>query len=134
MDANALLQEIKLKAIRSGGSGGQHVNKVATKVELTFDVAGSKVLTSKEKERIIHQLAPRLTKDHVLILQAEATRSQYRNKELAIKRFLRLLENALRIEKKRKKTKPSKSSIEKRLDKKKRDALKKKSRRRPELE
>ena len=110
------------------------MNKVSTKVELVFDVANSKALSLKEKERILHKLAHRLTKENVLILYAGDTRSQYRNKELVIKRFLRLLENALTLQKKRRKTKPSKSSIEKRLKRKKKDALKKENRRRPKLD
>ena len=134
MNKAGLLQELNLKAVRSSGAGGQHVNKVSTKVELAFDVANSNALSSIEKERVLHKLANRLTKDNILMLQADATRSQFKNKELVIKRFLELLENAIKIQKKRRKTKPSRSSVEKRLRKKKKDALKKANRGRPKLD
>ncbi|MBD1260120.1 aminoacyl-tRNA hydrolase [Maribacter polysiphoniae] len=134
MNKAGLLQELNLKAVRSSGAGGQHVNKVSTKVELAFDVANSNALSSIEKERVLHKLAKRLTKDNILMLQADATRSQFKNKELVIKRFLELLENAIKIQKKRRKTKPSRSSVEKRLRKKKKDALKKANRGRPKLD
>ncbi|WP_273273377.1 alternative ribosome rescue aminoacyl-tRNA hydrolase ArfB [Maribacter polysiphoniae] len=134
MNKAGLLQELNLKAVRSSGAGGQHVNKVSTKVELAFDVANSNALSSIEKERVLHRLANRLTKDNILMLQADATRSQFKNKELVIKRFLELLENAIKIQKKRRKTKPSRSSVEKRLRKKKKDALKKANRGRPKLD
>jgi ribosome-associated protein len=134
MDRKVLLEEIKLKAVRSSGAGGQHVNKVSSKAELTFDVANSNGLSLIEKERIINKLSSRLTKENVLILQADENRSQHRNKELVTKRFLELLTSALKVQKKRKKSRPTKSSIEKRLRKKKRDALKKVHRRRPDLD
>ena len=134
MKKKGLIQEIKLKAVRSSGPGGQHVNKVSTKVELTFDVENSNALSLIEKERIYNKLASRLTKDNVLILQSDESRSQLKNKENITKRFLDLMEFAIAVPKKRRKTKPSRSSIEKRLKSKKKDALKKVHRRRPGLD
>ena len=134
MDEKGLLQEIKLKAVRSGGAGGQHVNKVSSKAELTFDISNSTALTSLEKDRLLLKLSKRLTKDGVLILQADDTRSQHRNKDLVIQRFLALVSGALKVQKKRRKSRPTKSSIEKRLKKKKRDALKKAYRKKPDLD
>ncbi|NNK75272.1 MAG: aminoacyl-tRNA hydrolase [Maribacter sp.] len=134
MNKKGLLQEIKLKAVRSSGPGGQHVNKVSTKVELTFDVENSKALSLTEKERLYDKLANRLTKDHVLILHSDESRSQHKNKEFSIKRFLDLIEFGLAVPKKRRKTKPTRSSVEKRLHSKKKDALKKAKRRPPSLD
>lgn len=134
MDKKGLMQELKFKAIRSSGAGGQHVNKVSSKVELTFDITNSRSLSAFEKERIINKLSSRLTKENVLILQVDESRSQHKNKALVINRLFDLLENALKIEKKRKRTRPTKSSIEKRIRKKKKDALKKAHRRRPDLD
>ena len=134
MDRERAIQELQFKAVRSSGAGGQHVNKVATKVELWFDVTGSDALSEGEKERILEKLTNRINKDHVLQLQCDDSRSQSKNKELAIKRFLELLENALKRKKKRRKTKPSRSSIEKRLKSKKKQALKKVNRGRPRID
>ncbi len=134
MEKKGLIQEIKLKAVRSSGPGGQHVNKVSTKVELTFDVENSNALSLIEKERIYNKLANRLTKDNVLILHSDESRSQFKNKEYITKRFLDLMDFALTVPKKRRKSKPSRSSIEKRLKSKKKDALKKANRRRPSLD
>lgn len=133
MDKKGVVLELKFKAIRSSGAGGQHVNKVSSKVELTFDVANSKSLSSQEKERIIKKLSNRLTKENVLVLQADDYRSQHRNKALVITRLVDILEKALKTVKKRKRTRPTKSSIEKRLKSKKKAALKKVSRRKPDL-
>jgi len=134
MDKNGLITEIKLKAIRSSGAGGQHVNKVSSKVELTFNVLHSTALSDIEKKRITTKLAHRLTKEYNLILQVDDHRSQHRNKDLVIKRFLELMEGALKVQKRRKKSKPTKSSIEKRLKSKKKSALKKVNRRKPDLD
>lgn len=134
MDKTLIVQELQFKAVRSGGAGGQHVNKVSTKIELVFDVYSSNALTDVEKERIATKLAGRLTKENMLLLQCDESRSQHKNKELVIKRFLELLENALKVPKKRRPTKPSKSAIEKRLKSKKVAAQKKVNRTKLDLD
>jgi ribosome-associated protein len=134
MEKEHLLQELQFKAMRSGGAGGQHVNKVSSKIELAFDVSNSKVLSAWEKERLLQKLGNRLTKEHILLLQCEETRSQHRNKALAIDRFFDILELAFKPKKRRRKTKPSRSAIEKRLKSKKKEALKKTRRAKPAME
>ena len=131
LDKNKILKELNFQAVRSSGAGGQHVNKVASKVVLVFDIAASGSLNPEEKERAINKLESRITKDGILQLQCEDSRSQHKNKELVIKRFLSLLEEALFVPKKRKKTKPTKASAEKRLQSKRKAALKKINRKRP---
>lgn len=131
MNKEILLKELSDKAVRSSGAGGQHVNKVATKIELVFNVPKSEGLTEIEKEKIYLKLANRLTKDNVLLFQCDESRSQHKNKELVIIRFFEQIEKALKVPKKRKATKPSKSSIEKRLKSKKKAAEKKLNRAKP---
>lgn len=132
MDAEKIIQELKFKAVRSSGSGGQHVNKVSTKVELYFDVLHSNSLSEDEKELLLKKL--KLTKDNFLILQCDESRSQLKNKEIVVKRFLQLITNGLKVSKKRKVTKPGKSAIQKRLEKKKKIAFKKALRKKPNSE
>lgn len=133
MDVKNLIKELNFKAIRSGGSGGQHVNKVSSKVELTFAIESSNELSEEEKLLLIKNLSPRLTKDKVLILFCDENRSQHKNKEIVTKRFLKIIITGLAIPKKRKPTKISKSAIRKRLEKKKRQAYKKALRKQPNL-
>ncbi|MFD0760622.1 alternative ribosome rescue aminoacyl-tRNA hydrolase ArfB [Lutibacter aestuarii] len=133
MNTQALIKELKFKAVKSSGAGGQHVNKVSTKVELVFDLQNSSEFTKEEKELLLQKLKNKLTKENSLLLSCDESRSQHKNKELVIQRFLKLIENSLKVPKKRKATKPSKSSIEKRIDKKKKQAYKKAFRRKPEL-
>ncbi|KGK31229.1 alternative ribosome rescue aminoacyl-tRNA hydrolase ArfB [Cellulophaga sp. E6(2014)] len=123
-----IIQELHFKAVRSSGAGGQHVNKVATKIELFFDVANSSSINTLDKERIYLKLKNKINKEKVLQLQCDESRSQHKNKALVIKRFLIILENALKEPKKRKRTKPSRSAIEKRLHSKKKAAEKKANR------
>ena len=134
MDKPQLVSELIFKAVRSSGAGGQHVNKVSSKVELSFNLKSSKGLNSIEKERILKRLSNRLTKENVLVLQCDESRSQHKNKALVIKRFFLLIENALKVPKIRRKTKPKRSAIEKRIKSKKRAALKKVNRRKPDLD
>lgn len=134
MNKTKIIQELQFKAVRSSGAGGQHVNKVSTKIELFFALDNSNALTETEKERISLKLAHRLTKENMLLLQCDESRSQHKNKDLAIKRFLEVLENALIVPKKRRKTKPSRGAIEKRLQNKKKAAQKKVNRGKPNLD
>ena len=134
MDAQTILHECQFKAVRSSGSGGQHVNKVSSKVELQFNVTQSEGLSEREKTRIQQKLASKLTQEHVLILQAGDTRSQHRNKQLVISRFLTLVKEALKVPKKRKATKPTRASITKRLETKQKNAVKKQLRQKPKLD
>ena len=133
MDKKQIHRELQFKAMRSSGGGGQHVNKVSSKVELTFNISTSQGLSDREKQRILLKLQSRLTQDGTLILQCDEARSQHRNKDLVVKRFFDILKNALIIPKKRKATKPTKTSKEKRLKSKKKTAEKKISRKRPDL-
>lgn len=129
-----ILQELSFKAIRSSGSGGQHVNKVSSKIELTFNLKQSLVFNEIQKIRLINKLHNRLTKDGVLILQCGESRSQYKNKQIIIKRFLELIKVALIIPRKRIPTKISKVAIEKRLNNKRNISHKKANRRKPKLD
>ena len=133
MDAD-IVKELKFKAIKSSGAGGQHVNKVSSKIEMQFDVNNSNYLSQEEKELLFKKLQSKLSKNSILILQCDESRSQHKNKEIVIKRFLQLITKGLKVPKKRKPTKPSKSSIKKRLEKKKKQAFKKAFRRKPKLE
>lgn len=134
INREALISELSFKAIRSSGSGGQHVNKVSSKIELSFRLLESSALTDLQKERLLTKLSNRLTKDQILILQCDETRSQHKNKELAIKRFLDLIKSALAVPKKRIPTKISKSAIKKRLKSKRQLSDKKVNRRKPNVD
>lgn len=134
LQKEVILRELNFKAIRSSGAGGQQVNKVSSKVELSFDVLNSEGFSQIEKERLLLKLKNRLTKNSALVLQCDEARSQHKNKTLVIKRFFEVLKKALYIPKKRKPTKPSKSSIEKRLKSKKAAASKKVNRQKPSLD
>ena len=131
---DTLLQEVKFKAIRSSGSGGQHVNKVSSKIELSFSLQNSLAFTEEQKQRIFIKLQHRLTKQGVLILQCDESRSQHKNKELVIKRFLNLIRDVLVVQKKRIPTKTPKAVIRKRLKNKRNLSDKKANRRRPDFD
>lgn len=134
MDVEKIIKELNFKAIRSSGPGGQHANKVSSKVQLLFDLENSFGLSEEEKELLLKKLKNKLTKENILILTSEETRSQHKNKEIVIDKFHQIIKDTLYIPVKRKATKPSKSSIKKRLEKKKKHALKKATRRKPKLD
>ncbi|MDH5412825.1 MAG: alternative ribosome rescue aminoacyl-tRNA hydrolase ArfB [Flavobacteriaceae bacterium] len=134
MENDKLIKELSFKATRSSGAGGQHVNKVSSKIELTFDIQNSQILSENQKQLLIKNLATRLTKENILMLFCDESRSQHKNKEIVTKRFLKIISNGLKIPKKRKPTKISRSANRKRLERKKIQAYKKAIRRKPTLE
>lgn len=114
-----LEKEISFRMSRASGKGGQHVNKVSTRVELLFDVLNSESLTEDEKKLVIKNLAAIISQNGILQIASQSSRSQLRNKEDAKEKFFEKLEKALTVEKPRKKTKKPKSLNEKRLKEKK---------------
>ncbi len=134
MNLEILLTELDFKAIRSSGPGGQHVNKTASKVEVSFDMESSSALSETEKERLRNKLSSRISSQGAIALQCGETRSQHRNKAIAIERMVDLIEQNLKVDKQRRKTKPSKTVIEQRLKAKKEQSLKKYRRRPPPLD
>lgn len=128
-----LVKEVDFKAVLSGGPGGQHANKTSTKVVLSWSLENSQIFTEEEKERLQNKLASKLTKEQVLQLSSDHSRSQHKNKEVVIKKFLKLIEQGLHIPRKRKKTKPSRASKKKRLENKKRKSQLKVNRKKPKL-
>ena len=133
MDRPQLLSELHFKMARSSGSGGQHVNKVATKVVLSFNLPDSQGLSDQQKELLSQRLASRLTSSGYLQLHCGETRSQLRNKRLVIQRFFALLEQGLRVEKPRKPTKIPKAVLKKRREDKRRQSQKKANRKPPQF-
>ena len=120
--------ELELQATRSGGPGGQHANTTATRVQLRWDVKGSSSLTDRRRQLILDRLSNRIDGNGVLHLASSTHRSQHRNREEVVERFADLVAEALRPRKKRKKTRPTRASKERRLRKKKRRGQKKKLR------
>jgi ribosome-associated protein len=133
MEAEKLLQELQFKAVRSSGAGGQNVNKVSSKVVLTFDLKNSNALSEEEKSLLQTKIAARLTIDSVLILNCDEDRSQLKNKAIVTKRFLEIIANGLIVPKKRKATKVPKSVIEKRIKEKRNLSVTKQSRKKPDI-
>ena len=115
MNEEVLLTELDYKAVRSSGPGGQHANKTATKVELSFDVSSSKGISDQQKKRILRKLSGRINKEGILKMSSEDSRSQHTNKDIVTENFIFQIKEALKKPKPRKKTKPSKASKLKRL-------------------
>jgi ribosome-associated protein len=134
LDEKAILRELSFKFIRSSGAGGQHVNKTSSKVELTFDLENSQFLSIDQKQLIKTNLRTRLTKEDVLILQCGESRSQHKNKDIIIKRFLDLIAANLIEEKDRILTKIPRAVVRKRLTNKRKTSEKKSKRKPPEID
>lgn len=126
MDADLVCKELLVKFTRSGGKGGQHVNKVSTKVELYFHLENSQAFTPEEKERLRERLGKKISAEGFIKVTCEETRSQQKNKEIAEKKLVAMLGKALIKEKPRKPAKITAAMKRKRLEeKKKRSELKK---------
>jgi len=133
LEPSKIISELQLKAVRSSGAGGQNVNKVSSKVVLSFDLKNSQALSDEEKLRLETKLSSRLTSKQILILNCDEDRSQLKNKAIVTKRFLDIISAGLVIPKIRKATKIPKSVIRKRIKDKKNLSEIKKSRRKPDF-
>ncbi|MBI1809813.1 MAG: aminoacyl-tRNA hydrolase [Gemmatimonadetes bacterium] len=122
--------ELEVRATRSGGPGGQHVNTSSTRVEIVWNVRSSGVLTEDQRARALAKLASRLDSTGALRIVSSETRSQRQNRELAEQRLADVVRSALTVPKKRKRTKPTYSSVQKRLEGKRHRSGKKRERRR----
>jgi ribosome-associated protein len=134
MEIQTILSEVKYKAVRSSGAGGQNVNKVSSKVVLTFDLLNSQGFSAEEKLLLETNLQNRLTADLILILNCDEDRSQFKNKEIVTKRFLDIIKKGLHVPKERKPTKIPKSVIRKRIKDKKNVSEIKKFRQKPSFD
>lgn len=114
-----LSSEFTFQASRSSGPGGQNVNKVNSKIELRFHIQNSLILSDQQKEILLSKLATRISAEGFLIVVSQRDRSQLVNKEDAIQKAYELMEKALRPVKRRKRTRPTRSSVERRLTEKK---------------
>ena len=125
------LAELEFRATRSGGPGGQHVNTSSTRIEVSWDVAGSPSLTAEQRERLLRKLASRLDSTGRLRLVSSASRSQLRNKEDVTERLRTLVADGLVVPKARRRTKPPRAAKAARLESKRRRAATKRDRRPP---
>jgi len=129
IQAKDISKELTFSASKSSGPGGQHVNKVNTKVTLRFDVVNSTLLNEEQKATILKKLTSKITNEGIFILFDQSTRSQIKNKEAVVQKLDRLLKKAFAKRKVRKSTKPTKAAVRKRLDNKKKQSEQKKLRR-----
>lgn len=124
-------EEVSFATSRSGGPGGQNVNKLETRVTVRFDLANSPSLSEEQKARLRERLATRITRDGALQVTSQRHRSQGANREAAVERFAELLRENLREEPPRKKTRPSRAAKARRLDEKRRQSRRKRERSTP---
>ena len=133
-ELNVPRAELTYRATRSGGPGGQHVNTSSTRVELSWDVKSSPVISDEQRARIMEKLKNRIGEDGLLRMTSAGSRSQHQNKEEVTVRFARIVDQALHVPKARKKTKPSRASKEARLQQKKRRSSTKQQRNKIDLD
>ena len=124
------LSELRYQFSRSGGPGGQHVNRTETQVELTFDVRGTPSLNESQRARVLGKLGSAVDSRGVLHLTCQTTRSQSRNRAEVTERFQRLLRQALHVPKSRRATRPHRAAVERRLQEKRRAGMLKQARQR----
>ena len=128
------LSELRYQFSRSGGPGGQHVNRTETQVELTFDVRGTTSLDESQRARVLGRLGSSVDSRGVLHLTCQTTRSQSRNRAEVTERFQRLLRQALHVPRSRRATRPHRAAVERRLQEKRRAGMLKQERRRQQLD
>jgi ribosome-associated protein len=121
--------ELDVRVSRSSGAGGQHVNKTSSRVEIFWNIVGSRAVSEEQRARLMEKLASRLTTEGSIRVVASDMRSQSRNRELAEERLAEMVRRALIVPRKRKATKPTRAAKEARLDSKKRHSAKKRDRR-----
>jgi ribosome-associated protein len=114
MDTAKLQPDLRYAFARSGGAGGQNVNKVSTKAELRFSVRDSALLTDEERATLLEKLATKLTTEGEIVLTHQTERTQLGNREKVTKKFYRLITKAFEVPKPRRATRPSRSSVEER--------------------
>lgn len=134
MDIDKIISELNFKAVRSSGAGGQNVNKVSSKVVLSFDLEASQAISDEEKLLLKENISARLTSENILILNCDEDRSQLKNKDIVTKRFLEIIKKGLYVPKVRKATKVPKSVIKKRIKDKKNVSDLKQSRKKPNID
>lgn len=133
-DINNLLDEVMFNFSRSGGKGGQNVNKVETKVELVFNIADSNLIDDESKIILLKKLESRIDSEGNLHVTSQTERTQFGNRKKVSEKFIELIQKALKKEKKRIKTKKSKAVKEKILEEKRKHSIKKRERKRVEFE
>lgn len=132
--ASIPLSELQFRFSRSGGPGGQNVNKVSTRVELLFDIRHSPSLTDVQKDLIFRRLKSHISVDGRLVISSQESRSQWRNRQLVVRKFIDMLTKAIKPVVSRKASHPNAASRERRLEGKKLTSIKKRGRKRVEME